>query len=207
MISAPFPEISHLLLLASSQAKTSGGRNGTIGAVATTYSADEPERLRGPQHDAAWCDELGAWRYPEAWDMLMFGHAARGRPACRGHDDAEAREIDPRAGARPDLRRDPRGSSYENRGNLAPAFLRSDHPQIRRHPARPAGARSRAARRHARRAVVARLDRGERRLPSCPGDDARRRGHRSGRDVRRRGRRDRHRRGRQGQERPRLCAG
>jgi phage terminase large subunit-like protein len=43
------------------------------GAVATTYSADEPERLRGPHNDAAWCDELGAWRYPEAWDMLMFG--------------------------------------------------------------------------------------------------------------------------------------
>jgi phage terminase large subunit-like protein len=39
------------------------------GAVGTTFSADEPERLRGPQHDAAWCDELGAWRYPEAWDM------------------------------------------------------------------------------------------------------------------------------------------
>src|SRR5262249_61733586 len=30
IISAPLPEISHLLLLASSQAKTSGGRNGTI---------------------------------------------------------------------------------------------------------------------------------------------------------------------------------
>jgi phage terminase large subunit-like protein len=29
------------------------------GAIATTYSADEPERLRGPQHDCAWCDELG----------------------------------------------------------------------------------------------------------------------------------------------------
>ena len=42
-------------------------------AIATTYSADEPERLRGPQHDAAWCDEVAAWRYPEAWDMLMFG--------------------------------------------------------------------------------------------------------------------------------------
>ena len=27
------------------------------GAVATTFSADEPERLRGPQHDAAWCDD------------------------------------------------------------------------------------------------------------------------------------------------------
>ena len=26
-----------------------------------------------PLYDAAWCDELGAWRYAEAWDMLMFG--------------------------------------------------------------------------------------------------------------------------------------
>jgi phage terminase large subunit-like protein len=43
------------------------------GAIATTYSADEPDRLRGPQHDAAWCDELGSWRYPDAWDMLQFG--------------------------------------------------------------------------------------------------------------------------------------
>jgi predicted phage terminase large subunit-like protein len=43
------------------------------GAIATTYSADEPDRLRGPQHDLAWCDELAAWRYPAAWDMLMFG--------------------------------------------------------------------------------------------------------------------------------------
>jgi hypothetical protein len=31
-------------------------------------SADEPERLCGPQHDAAWCDELAAWGNPEAWD-------------------------------------------------------------------------------------------------------------------------------------------
>ena len=43
------------------------------GAIATLFSADEPERLRGPQHDAAWCDELASWRHPEAWDMLMFG--------------------------------------------------------------------------------------------------------------------------------------
>jgi phage terminase large subunit-like protein len=39
-------------------------------AVATIFSADEPDRLRGPQHDLAWCDELAAWRYPAAWDML-----------------------------------------------------------------------------------------------------------------------------------------
>src|SRR5690606_23425074 len=43
-------------------------------------SADEPERLRGPQHDAAWADELGAWRYPEAWDQLMFGLRLGQRP-------------------------------------------------------------------------------------------------------------------------------
>ena len=44
------------------------------------------------------------------------------RPTYRGHDDTAAREIDPRSGARPDLRLT-RGSSYENRGNLAPAFF------------------------------------------------------------------------------------
>ena len=62
------------------------------GAVATTFSADEPERLRGPQHDAAWCDELAAWRYPEAWDMLMFGLRLGRRPADHGHHDATARD-------------------------------------------------------------------------------------------------------------------
>lgn len=37
------------------------------------YSAEEPERLRGPQHHGAWCDELAAWRYlQDTWDMLEF---------------------------------------------------------------------------------------------------------------------------------------
>jgi phage terminase large subunit-like protein len=43
------------------------------GAMATTYSGDKPDQLRGPQHDAAWCDELAAWRYPESFDQLLFG--------------------------------------------------------------------------------------------------------------------------------------
>ena len=43
------------------------------GAIGTTFSAEEPERLRGPQHDAAVCDELGSWSRPETWDMLQFG--------------------------------------------------------------------------------------------------------------------------------------
>jgi predicted phage terminase large subunit-like protein len=37
------------------------------------FGAEEPERLRGPQHHRAWCDELGAWRYPETWDQMLFG--------------------------------------------------------------------------------------------------------------------------------------
>ncbi len=43
------------------------------GAVATTYSAEEPDRLRGPQHDGAWLDELAAFAYPSAVDNLLFG--------------------------------------------------------------------------------------------------------------------------------------
>ena len=44
------------------------------GAVALAFSAHDPERLRGPQFDAAWVDELAKWKNAEAtWDMLQFG--------------------------------------------------------------------------------------------------------------------------------------
>lgn len=43
------------------------------GAIATMYSAEEPSRLRGPQHDGFWADEIAAWRYDDAWDQLMLG--------------------------------------------------------------------------------------------------------------------------------------
>jgi phage terminase large subunit-like protein len=43
------------------------------GAVAQCFSASDPEALRGPQFDAAWCDELAKWpRADDAWDMLQF---------------------------------------------------------------------------------------------------------------------------------------
>ena len=43
------------------------------GAEARLYSASEPETLRGPQFDAAWCDELAKWRKARAaWDQLQF---------------------------------------------------------------------------------------------------------------------------------------
>ncbi|MDC0737538.1 terminase family protein [Cognatishimia sp. SS12] len=44
------------------------------GAVAQAFSAHDPERLRGPQFDAAWVDELAKWkRADDTWDMLQFG--------------------------------------------------------------------------------------------------------------------------------------
>ncbi len=44
------------------------------GAIAQIFSSEDPESLRGPQFDLAWCDELCKWKYAqETWDMLQFG--------------------------------------------------------------------------------------------------------------------------------------
>lgn len=44
------------------------------GAQAMLYSAEDPEQLRGPQHHAAWADEIGKWPYGAAvWTNLMLG--------------------------------------------------------------------------------------------------------------------------------------
>ena len=92
------------------------------GAIATTYTADEPDQLRGPQHDAAWVDELAAWRFPDAWDQLLFGlrlgadprvmvtTTPRPTPIIRGLLKASTTVVT-------------RGSTYDNAANLAPAFL------------------------------------------------------------------------------------
>ncbi len=51
------------------------------GAVALAFSSEDPESLRGPQFEAAWCDELAKWRYAEAtFDMLQFGLRLGARP-------------------------------------------------------------------------------------------------------------------------------
>ncbi len=53
-------------------------KNGTI---ATTYSGDSPDQLRGPQHGAAWVDELAKFQYAdETWDNLQFGLRLGDRP-------------------------------------------------------------------------------------------------------------------------------
>ncbi len=44
------------------------------GAVAQAFSSEDPESLRGPQFEAAWCDEAAKWKNATAcFDMLQFG--------------------------------------------------------------------------------------------------------------------------------------
>ncbi|VVT00301.1 ATP-binding protein [Sphingomonas sp. EC-HK361] len=51
------------------------------GTVARVYSAEAPERLRGPEHHAAWCDELAKWRLGDAtWDNLVMTMRLGDRP-------------------------------------------------------------------------------------------------------------------------------
>ncbi len=55
-------------------AKTDGVVTFPSGAQAFLYSGACPEKLRGPEHHFAWCDELAKWRYPEeTWDNLLLG--------------------------------------------------------------------------------------------------------------------------------------
>jgi phage terminase large subunit-like protein len=92
------------------------------GARATTFSADEPDRLRGPQHDAAWLDELAAFRYPAALDNLLFGLRLGADPRlCITTTPRPVRLV-------VDLIEDPttavvRGTTYDNRNHLAASFF------------------------------------------------------------------------------------
>jgi hypothetical protein len=92
------------------------------GAIATTYSADEPERLRGPQHDAALCDELASWRRPAAWDNLRFGLRLGDDPRICVTTTPRATALIKRVLNEPTTVKTG-GSTYENRAHLAPEFV------------------------------------------------------------------------------------
>lgn len=92
------------------------------GAIATTYSADEPDRLRGPNHDLAWADEVAAWRYPDAWDQLMFGLRIGDRPRAVATTTPRPTRLIRNLADRPDCVVT-RGSTYDNAANLSSAFL------------------------------------------------------------------------------------
>jgi len=93
------------------------------GAMATLYSADEPERLRGPQHDTLWADELATWRYArETWDNARFGlrlgRSPRTMVTTTPKPISLLREL-----VKDKNTTISKGSTYDNRANLAPAFL------------------------------------------------------------------------------------
>lgn len=92
------------------------------GSIATTYSADEPERLRGPQHGWGWCDEIASWRYPETWDMYQLGLRLGLQPrtvvTTTPKPTRLIRDLLVMKGCHVT-----RGSTYDNRSNLAKPFL------------------------------------------------------------------------------------
>lgn len=91
------------------------------GAQAAIYSADEPDRLRGPQHDGLWADELAAWRYPETWDMAMFGLRLGLDPRSVVTTTPRPTKLVRELIAAPTTTVTT-GSTYDNLENLAPAF-------------------------------------------------------------------------------------
>ena len=101
------------------------------GTIATVYTAEEPERLRGPQHSALWCDELASWPRSrlkdgatEAWDNAMFGLRIGANPQAMISTTPKpipiVRELVKMGLPRCVITR---ASTYANRANLASTFF------------------------------------------------------------------------------------
>jgi phage terminase small subunit len=94
--------------------------------VALGYNATEPNQLRGPQFDAAWCDELAKWRYArETWDMLQFGLRLGEHPRALVTTTPRPTELVKALVAGKEGKvHVTRGSTMDNRANLAKSFIR-----------------------------------------------------------------------------------
>jgi phage terminase large subunit-like protein len=95
------------------------------GAVAHTFSSEEADRLRGPQFDLAWADELAAWNDPDsAWSMLQFalrlGKHPRWIATTTPRPIKLLKELLSREAKDVVVTR---GSTFENAANLAQPFL------------------------------------------------------------------------------------
>jgi len=93
------------------------------GAVGTLFSAEEPDRLRGPQCDCWWADEVRSWaNLQETWDNLQLGarlgDQVRGIVTTTPRPLLFLRELSERADVALT-----RGSTFENKKNLSPSFL------------------------------------------------------------------------------------
>ena len=98
------------------------------GAVATCFSADDPEQLRGPQFDAAWADEIAKWRYPAAWHNLQLATRLGAAPRLVATTTPRPRAWLIQVMGQPGTVVT-RGRAAENADNLAPGFL--DHLEAR----------------------------------------------------------------------------
>jgi predicted phage terminase large subunit-like protein len=93
------------------------------GAICTAYSAEECDRLRGPQHDFAWVDELASFANAQAvWDQLMFGLRLGKRPQVCVTTTPRPIRLLKELISRPDVRV-VKGKTSDNSANLPPAFL------------------------------------------------------------------------------------
>ncbi len=92
------------------------------GALIRGFSADTPDRLRGPQFHRAWCDELAAWTYPEAFDQLAFGLRLGENPQLVATTTPRPTKVikDLLNGLGTIVTR---GSTFDNAANLAPTAL------------------------------------------------------------------------------------
>jgi phage terminase large subunit-like protein len=93
------------------------------GAQAEFYSAEDPERLRGPQFHSAWADEVAAWNHQqEVWDMLQFTLRLGRAPKVMVTTTPKPTKL------MRNLLKNPRsfitsGSTFDNAAYLAPPFL------------------------------------------------------------------------------------
>jgi phage terminase large subunit-like protein len=94
------------------------------GAIATTYSGDSPDQLRGPQHDSAWADEPAKWKYGvDAWDNMEFGLRIGPKPQVVATTTPRPIALIKSLIADPQTVTT-RGSTYDNLANLAPSFAK-----------------------------------------------------------------------------------
>jgi phage terminase large subunit-like protein len=95
------------------------------GAEAYGYSAAEPESLRGPQHHAAWADEIAKWPLGEAaWDNLAMTLRQGRWPKTVATTTPRPVPLVRRLIAAEDVVVT-RGRTADNRANLASDFLQA----------------------------------------------------------------------------------
>ena len=99
----------------------------TNGATIRGFSAEKADRLRGPQHARAWCDELAAWGKDaeDTWDMLMFGMRLGPKPQVLWTTTPKPVQIVRRLTAPQDERIIVRGSTFDNKANLPASFFKA----------------------------------------------------------------------------------